>query len=311
MIDVLFLGTGGGMPTPRRSLSSLLLNFKGRKILVDCGEGTQLSMKNAKTGFKDIDVICITHCHGDHIIGFPGILSTIGNSGRTTPLTIIGPKDITRIVKGLTVITPYLPYELNIIENPIGKLSFNATKENLKLENGGEFLIEPLEVNHSIPCIAYNFTVKRKPKFNREKAVNYNIPRKFWSDLQVGKNINYEGSVYTPSMVIGEERKGIKISFVTDTTPTDSIIPFIEESDVFICEGTYGSDDDIDKAIKNKHMTFSQAATLAVRGNVKELILTHFGVAMENPEAFLGFARKIFKNSYVAEDRMIKSLKFD
>ena len=104
MIDVLFLGTGGGMPTPRRSLSSLLINFKVCKILVDCGEGTQLSMKNAKTGFKDIDVICITHCHGDHIIGFPGILSTIGNSGRTTPLTIIGPKDITRIVKGLTVI---------------------------------------------------------------------------------------------------------------------------------------------------------------------------------------------------------------
>ncbi|KGM97808.1 ribonuclease Z [Clostridium novyi A str. 4552] len=311
MIDVLFLGTGGGAPTSRRNLSSVILKFKGRKILVDCGEGTQLSMKIAKTGFKDIDIICISHCHGDHIIGFPGILSTIGNSGRTDPLTIIGPRDIIRVVKGLTVITPYLPYELNIIENPVAQLSFNIIKENLKLESDGELLINTLEVNHSIPCIAYNFIIKRKAKFNSEKAVRENIPKKLWSILQKGQCVNYEGKLYSPNMVLGEEREGIKISFVTDTTPIDSLIPFIEGSDMLICEGTYGKDDDIDKAIKNKHMTFSQAATLAYRGHVKELILTHFGVAMENPEEFIGFARNIFENSYVGKDRMIKSLKFN
>lgn len=115
MVDICLLGCGGGMPMPFRSLSSTILNFKGRKILIDCGEGTQVSMKIAGTGFKDIDLICITHCHGDHIVGLPGLLATIGNSGRIQPLTIIGPSGITEVVNGLRVIAKYLPYEINII----------------------------------------------------------------------------------------------------------------------------------------------------------------------------------------------------
>ena len=113
MVELALLGCGGGMPIPERYLSSLLINYKGRKVLIDCGEGTQVSMKILGWGFKSIDVICITHGHGDHIVGLPGLLSTIGNSGRTETITIIGPQGISDIVKGLRVAASYLPYELN------------------------------------------------------------------------------------------------------------------------------------------------------------------------------------------------------
>ena len=110
MVDLCLLGCGGGMPMPFRNLSALLINFKGRKILIDCGEGTQVSMRIIGWGFKSVDVICITHCHGDHIVGLPGLLATIGNSGRTAPLTIIGPEGIDKVVDSLRVIARYLPY---------------------------------------------------------------------------------------------------------------------------------------------------------------------------------------------------------
>ena len=141
MVDLCLLGCGGGMPMPFRNLSATLLNFKGRKILIDCGEGTQVSMRMVGWGFKSLDVICITHCHGDHIVGLPGLLATIGNSGRTEPLTIIGPEGIKEVVDGLRVIAKYLPYEVNILENP-REVNFNINKEKIQLvENEGQIKI--------------------------------------------------------------------------------------------------------------------------------------------------------------------------
>lgn len=299
MVDISLLGCGGGMPVPNRFLSATLINYKGRKILIDSGEGTQVSMKILGTGFKAIDIICITHGHGDHIVGLPGLLATIGNSGRVDPLTIIGPVGIEEIIKGLRVIVPYLPYEIKIIENPRDTITL--------IEN---ISISTLELDHSAPCLGYSFYIKRKPRFDLEAAMTNNVPKILWNKLQKGENIIHEGREYEPNMVLGKERRGIKFSLITDTRPMDEITDFIKESDLFICEGTYGEDRDIEKAIKNKHMTFSEAAELARKGKVKELLLTHFSPAMNNPQEFIENARRIFENTILGEDRITKTLAF-
>ena len=265
MVDLCLLGCGGGMPMPFRNLSATLLSFKGRKILIDCGEGTQVSMRLVGWGFKSIDVICITHCHGDHIIGLPGLLSTIGNSGRVEPLTIIGPKGINEVVKGLMVITKYLPYEVNIIENQ-REVNLSLSKERIEVVDiEGELRINTMEVEHSVECLGYSFYFKRERKFSLEKAIENKVPKILWSRLQKGNEefILYEEKEYKKDMVLGEKRNGIKISLITDSRPLENMKNFIDKSDLCICEGTYGNNDDIDKAVKNKHMTFKEAANLA------------------------------------------------
>lgn len=312
MVDLALLGCGGGMPIPERYLSSLLINYKGRKILIDCGEGTQVSMKILGWGFKSIDVICITHGHGDHIIGLPGLLLTIGNSGRTEPITIIGPKGITDIVKGLRVVAPYLPYELNIVEDPQEPLKIqpSGNRTNASVEEFHDLVISTLELEHSTNCLGYSFYFRRKPKFDVESAVSNEIPKIFWSRLQKNETIIDHGKTYLPSMVMGKERIGIKLSFITDTRPSAEIVTFIKESDLFICEGTYGNENDIEKAIKNKHMTFSEAAELALDGEVQELLLTHFSPSMLNPEEYKDRAEGIFKNTTIGFDRLVKTISF-
>lgn len=305
MVDLLLLGCGGGMPMPNRFLSVVLLSYKGRKILIDCGEGTQVSMRISNTGFKTIDIICITHIHGDHIVGLPGLLGTIGNSGRTEPLTIVGPEGIKDTVDKLRVIANWLPYEINIIENP--KETFEINNEYIYWNTR----ISTLELDHSSPCMGYSFDFQRQPKFDVEKAIQNNVPKILWSRLQKNeKKIMLDGVEYTDDMVMGKERKGIKISMTTDTRPIETIDKFIENSDCFICEGTYGDDEDLPKAVKNKHMTFREAATLAHNGNVKNLLLTHFGTAMNEPEVYLNNAKEVFENTTIGFDRYNVTLNF-
>ncbi|SHK49258.1 ribonuclease Z [Tepidibacter formicigenes] len=302
MINVSLLGCGGMMPLPNRYLTSMIISYNGKMILVDCGEGTQVSLKILKWGFKAIESICFTHYHADHIAGIPGLLLTIGNSGRTEPLTIIGPKGLLEVIKGLTIISPNLPFELRLLEIP---------SEEEIVERVGDFYVHTIGVDHTIPCIAYTIEIKRKRKFDPDRAKNQNIPMFLWNRLHKGEKVIFEGKIFTPDMVLGEERKGLKISYCTDTRPTERLVDFINEADLFICEGMYGEYESIDKAMANKHMLFSEAALLAKKGNVKELWLTHYSPALKNPMLFLEGTRNIFKNTLLGEDRMSKVLCFE
>lgn len=305
MVEFCLLGCGGNLPMAERYLSAGIISYKGHKILIDCGEGTQVSMKIEGTGFKAIDVICITHCHGDHIIGLPGLLATIANSGKQTPLTIIGPDDIERVVEGLRVIVPYLPYEVNIIKSP-GKAGFTLEDNYLKFtEKNSQIEISTIHCEHSAPCIGYSFYFRRDRKFDVNSATENGVPKVLWNRLQKGESqIEYEDRVFTSEMVLGEERRGIKVSYITDTRPIENIVGFIEGSDLFICEGNYGADEDQEKAVIKKHMTFREAASLAKTGKVKKMILTHFSPAMLNPENYLQNAVSVFENAIIGSDRL-------
>lgn len=305
MVEFCLLGCGGNLPMAERYLSAGIISYKGHKILIDCGEGTQVSMKIEGTGFKAIDVICITHCHGDHIIGLPGLLATIANSGKQTPLTIIGPEDIERVVEGLRVIVPYLPYEVNVIKSP-KNVNFILEDNYLKMsEHNTQIEISTINCKHSAPCIGYSFYFKRDRKFDVNSAVENGVPKVLWNRIQKGETIvEFQGDTYTSEMVLGEERRGIKVSYITDTRPTAEMGDFIEGSDLFICEGNYGADEDQEKAVLKKHMTFREAASLAKSGQVKKLILTHFSPAMLNPENYLQNAAEVFKNTIIGTDRL-------
>ena len=304
MIDLVLLGCGGNMPMPNRFLSSLFINCKGRKILIDCGEGTQISMKMKNCGFKNIDLICITHLHGDHFNGLIGLLSTIANSSRTEDLTIIGPHGIKEHMNAVRVLVEYLPYNINVIENPEGP--FSLCHEHLK-----DIEISTIRLEHSTECLGYSLDFKRWPKFNKDKANLNNVPTILWQKLQSGKSITMDGLEYKPEMVLGDDRKGIKVSFITDTRPIFSIPEFIKDSDLFICEAMYGDDMDISKAVKNNHMTFREAANLARLGNVKKLLLTHFSPSLENPQEFIENATSVFENTILGEDRLEFNLTFE
>ncbi len=300
MLDVCLLGCGGMMPLPRRWLTALMTRYNGSTLLIDCGEGTQVAIKEKGWSFKPIDVICFTHFHGDHISGLPGLLLTMGNADRTEPLTLVGPRGLERVVNALRVIAPELPFSLQFIE---------LTKPEEVLELNG-YRITAYRVNHNVICYGYSLEILRKGKFSVENAQMHGIPQRYWSLLQKGETIEVDGEIYTPDMVLGPDRKGIKVTYTTDTRPTESIQRNARESDLFICEGMYGGKEKEAKAREYKHMTFTEAASLAKAAKVKELWLTHYSPSLAWPDEFLPDARAIFSETYLGKDGKSAELNF-
>lgn len=266
-----------------------------------CGEGTQIAIREKGWSFRPIDIICITHFHGDHISGLPGILLAMSNSDRTEPLTMIGPKGLERVVKALRVIAPELPFEIKFIE-------LTEPQQQIRLHG---YVIDAFKVNHRVTCYGYSISIERAGMFEVDKAKQNDVPMRFWSRLQKGETIESDGRVYFPELVLGPARKGLKVTYTTDTRPTDSIVRNAKDSDLFICEGMYGEKGDVNNAVKYKHMTFEEAGRLAKQAGVKELWLTHYSPALNRPEQYIEDVRQIFQNSYPGKDKKSHELNFE
>jgi len=258
MLDVCLLGTGGMMPLPYRWLTSLMMRYNGKSILIDCGE-------------------------------------------RTEPLLLIGPRGLTKVVASLRVIAPELPFEVKCIE----------ITENAQTFSFEGFRLEAFRVNHNVLCYGYSMVIDRAGRFDKDRAMEQEIPMKFWSRLQKGETLEENGRVFTPDMVLGAERKGLKVTYSTDTRPTESIRQNSKGSDLLILEGMYGEPDKLVKAREHKHMTMYEAAKIAKEAEVPKLWLTHYSPSMTRPEEFMEDVRKIFPATYAAKDGWTMELKFD
>ncbi|MEG0215352.1 MAG: ribonuclease Z, partial [Hungatella sp.] len=277
MLDICLLGTGGMMPLPYRWLTSMMARCEGSSLLIDCGEGTQIALKEKGWSPKSIDIMCFTHYHADHISGLPGLLLTMGNAERTEPLILIGPKGLERVVSALRVIAPELPFELRFIE-------LTESREQVTI---GPYVIDAYRVNHNVICYGYAITILRTGRFDVDRAKEQQIPMKAWSRLQKGETVEFDGVKYTPDMVLGAARRGLKVVYCTDTRPVPVIAEYAQAADLFICEGMYGEEGKEAKARAYKHMTLYEAAALAKTAGPKQMWLTHYSPSLTKPEEFM------------------------
>ncbi len=295
MLRVTFLGTGGTLPTPNRNPSAIFINKGGEMMLFDCGEGTQQQMMRAKTGMK-ITSIFITHFHADHFLGIPGLIQTMSFNGRTDPLDMYGPRWTKQFVDLLIELGYY-------------KLGFEIYAHELKdgdIIDKGPYFIKAVATDHGIPSIGYVLEEKRRVgRFNRERAIELGIPvGPLFSKLQRGEPVTINGRVIMPSEVIGESRPGRKLIYSGDTRPCESIVKESIEADLLIHDGTL-ADELKDWALETKHTTSKEAAELAKKAKVKQLILTHISSRYsESAEPLFLEAKSIFENVKIAQEFM-------
>jgi ribonuclease Z len=300
MFEVHFLGTGAMMPLPKRRLASVLVRRNGRLLLIDCGEGTQVAVRESGWSMAKIDQILITHFHAEHIAGLPGLLLTMGTMGRTEPVRLIGPAGLEAVVRCLRVIAPELPYELRFTE-----ICGQAYEDSF-----ADARLTAFELGHVLPCYGYRLELDRPGRFDRSRVEALDIPVTFWHSLQAGDQVEVDGRVFSSDMVLGPARGGISLVYCTDTRPVEAIVRHAAGADLLILEGTYAESNMAEKAGRFGHMTFEDAATLALKAQAKELLLTHFSPAVPDPENYLDIPRAIFPNTDVALDGLRRELRF-
>lgn len=294
-IQVIFLGTSGSVPTPKRSLPAILIKRENEQVMFDCGENAQRQMIMAKTGFHKKMKVFISHMHGDHILGLPGLLQTMALLDRTRELDIYGPLGVKRFLEDLRETVQFvLTFPINIHE---------IIEPGTVCEEK-EYSVNAVKSNHVIESFAYAFVEKPRPgRFYPKKAKALGLKEgPLWSELQKGRKVKLQnGRVVKPEDVMGPLRKGRKIVYTGDTKPFEGLAEFATDADLLINDCTLG-DDLAERAEEDGHSTPSQAATNAKKAKAKKLVLTHISARYDDTTPLLKQAKKIFKNTVVAED---------
>lgn len=294
MVQITLLGTGATMPVPGRALTAMSLSCQGRTILFDCGEGTQLALRRYHVSPARIDLIALTHYHGDHIFGLPGLLQTIACLGRTEPLFFAGPEGLERALQPIFALAGPMPFEIRGLR--LGVKGFDLTQIHSAFPAGSALSAIPTE--HRVPSQGYVFSLRRAGKFDPEKAKALGVPVQDWSRLQKGERV---GKI-KPSQVLGPARPGLKVAFSGDTKPCRALEKAARGADLLVHEATYADAADTDAAALWGHTTFPEAAHLAKRAEAKRLWLTHFSQTIGDPAACLPAAQAIFPNSDAPAD---------
>lgn len=293
-IKIIFLGTSQAIPTATRNHTSILMQYKDENILIDCGEGTQRQFRKLKLNPCKLTKILITHWHGDHVLGLPGLFQTLALNNYNKTLEIYGPKGTKKYINEI----------LNIF-NPIEKIKLNIKEVSGKFLDTKDFSISALSLNHGAPTNGYMFEEKDKLRINKDKLKKFNLEKndlEKLSNIIKGKSIKINKKLIKPSQLTYKQ-KGKKISFIFDTGICPNIEKLSKNSDLAIIEGTYFNEEELAK--KYKHLTISQTAKIAKKNNVKKLIITHISQRYEYKEKILEKqAKSIFKNSLIAEDKM-------
>jgi ribonuclease Z len=296
-MHVIFLGTAGSVPTPDRSLPAVLVKRGNEQLMFDCGEGVQRQMIRAKVGFHKKMKIFVSHMHGDHVLGLPGLLQTMALMDRQKKLEIYGPEGINQF---LECIRESLQFGLTF------PVEIHEIYDAGIICQEKDYEVEAAKSNHVTPSLAYAFVEKPRPgKFYPEKARALGIPEgELWSKLQHGDTVKLsDGRFVSPEEVLGSPRQGRKIVYTGDTRPFKGFAKFAAGADLVIHDSTF--DDALgEKAEVDGHSTPSQAGQQAKKAKAKKLILTHISARYADAGLLLEQARKVFKNALVAEDFM-------
>jgi len=307
MLDVTLLGTAALMPIPDRALTAATLTSAGRTILFDCGEGTQTAARRAGVSLMKADVIALTHYHGDHVFGLPGLMQTMEVLGRATPLTIIGPAGLRTALRPLLELVGHTGYPVRLVELPDGGVPMR------ELAGGWPEAarLTAFETAHRVVSQGYSFTLGRAGKFQPERAKALGVPVKQWSLLQRGQSVRAGERTVTPGEVLGPARRGLKFVFTGDSALCDSLVEGARGADLMISEATYGENAQAQMAAEYGHMTFAQAAEVARRADARRLWLAHYSQMVEDPGEYLPNATAVFENTLCGEDGMSLTLRFD
>ena len=307
MIDVTLLGTSALIPLPDRAETAALLVCGGHSILFDCGEGTQTAARKAGVNILKTDVIALTHYHGDHIFGLPGLLQTMNVMGRAEPLTIIGPGDIDAELEHMLPLIGWLPYELRLAAIPPEGVELNQLSPGWP--DGAR--LTPFATMHRVVSQGYVFELPRAGKFIPEKAKLLDVPTSQWRFLQKGERVQLGERTILPEMVMGAPRKGLKVVYSGDTTACETLEQAGRNADLLLCEATYGEDGQRQLAAEHGHMTFSQAGELAQKAHARRLWLMHYSQMVKDPMAYLPNAQRFFADAECGFDGKSITLQFD